>query len=47
MPGRPALHAHDLHRMRVESFPIKKGDALDIPLAANGGFALMLEKKAD
>lgn len=47
MPGRPALHAHDLHRMRVESFPVKKGDALDIPLAANGGFALMLEKKAD
>lgn len=38
--ARPAaLHAHDLHRMRVESFPVKKGDALDIPLAANGGFA--------
>ena len=46
MPSRPALHGHDLHAMRVERFQVKKGDVLEIPLAVNGGFALMLEKQA-
>ena len=26
MASRPALHNHDLHRMRIESFKVRKGD---------------------
>ena len=44
MASRPALHNHDLHRMRIESFKVRKGDEKTIPLAVNGGFALMIEK---
>lgn len=39
---RPYLHNHDMHRVKIEKFTVKKGDRLYIPEHANGGFALYL-----
>ena len=44
MSQRPAHHQHDMHAMRIQTLTVKKGDTLSIPLSANGGFAMIVEK---
>ena len=44
MKSRATLHNHDAHAMKVTTFAVRKGDALTVPMAVNGGFALVLEK---
>ena len=44
MKSRATLHNHDAHAMKVTTFKVRKGDKLTVPMAVNGGFALMLEK---
>ena len=39
---RPCLHKHNMHLVRVETFTVRKNDPLEVPLHANGGFALYL-----
>lgn len=39
---REYAHQHNMHRVRVESFQIRKGEPLFVPLSTNGGFALHL-----
>lgn len=43
---RPTLHQHDLHRVRLERFEVNRGDVLTIPMAANGGFAMILRPRS-
>ena len=42
---RPASHQHDIHKVKVEHFTVRKGDEKMIPLSVNGGFALALHAK--
>lgn len=42
---RPASHLHDMHKVKVEHFTVKKGDEKMIPLSVNGGFALAIHAK--
>nr|MDD6335892.1 glycoside hydrolase family 97 catalytic domain-containing protein [bacterium] len=39
---RPSLHGHDMHAVRVERFAVKSGQWMEIPMVANGGFAMRL-----
>lgn len=41
-PMRQYHHQHNMHRVRIEKFQVKKGDNLFVPLNVNGGFALYL-----
>lgn len=43
---RPGLHQHNMHLVRIERFTVYWGDVLTIPLAANGGFAMILRAVA-
>jgi alpha-glucosidase len=40
--GRPSLHGHDPHAVRVSEETVRRGQELCIPLSANGGFAMRL-----
>lgn len=42
---RPTLHNHDLHAVRIEHVSVRQGDEMTIPLAANGGFAMILRPR--
>ena len=44
MSQRPAHHQHDMHAMKIETFTVKKGETLTVPMSVNGGFAMVLEK---
>jgi hypothetical protein len=39
---RRTLHQHDIHKVAVKNFKVKKGDNILVPLAANGGFVMRL-----
>lgn len=44
MPSRPALHQHELSKMRIETIKVVKGDVLTVPMSVNGGFTMVIEK---
>ncbi len=41
---RPAHHQHKMDAMKIETFKVKKGDALTVPMSVNGGFVMTLDK---
>ncbi|MCI5729375.1 MAG: glycoside hydrolase family 97 protein [Clostridia bacterium] len=43
--ARDCAHQHDMHRVKTETFKVKKGDRLFVPLNVNGGFAMVLMPK--
>ena len=43
--ARDCAHQHDMHRVKIETFKVKKGDRLFVPLNVNGGFAMVLMPK--
>lgn len=40
---RPSLHEHNMRLVNTSSFSVRAGERLSIPMAVNGGFALMLK----
>ncbi len=40
--GRPSLHGHNMHAVRTERLTVQSGETLSLPMAVNGGFAMIV-----